>query len=307
MKKWFGWFLLALIIVSLFWGGVHYFTKKKEVRYQTVFAKVDDVIQSVSVTGTVVADKEIDLQFSYPGKLQKIAVQVGDDVKKGDVLALLDTTQLRWQTEAAKSQAAAASANYNLLLQGERPEDRLVRESSVALARAQVDSAKSNLQNVILSVQAEENSLNLALSSSQSQLSQAEINLSSLRSLYYSKDENDPTRDSLYLQILAQEAQVVSLRQAVNQAEDALSSARIRHQGQIRSAQQAVDLALTQLGQAIAQSSASVAAPKSSALAAAASQASAAWDNYYALKAQLDEGVLRAPLSGKVIKVNFEE
>jgi HlyD family secretion protein len=66
-----------------------------------------NVLQEISESGNVKATDAFNLGFKSVGKVAHIYVAVGDVVKKGEVLASLDSTQISAQLQAAK-----ASLNY---------------------------------------------------------------------------------------------------------------------------------------------------------------------------------------------------
>lgn len=71
-----------------------------------------DVLQEVSETGSVKATENISLGFKSIGKISKINVVVGDSVKKGDILAQLDSSQLLAQLQSAKAALNYATSQY---------------------------------------------------------------------------------------------------------------------------------------------------------------------------------------------------
>ncbi len=93
------------------------------------------IAASVSATGNVAAESETRLGFQVTGSVADVKVKNGDLVKKGAVLALLDTTDLQislQQAEAAVAQSEVAIA------QG---------EISVANAAAALEQADINIIN----------------------------------------------------------------------------------------------------------------------------------------------------------------
>jgi macrolide-specific efflux system membrane fusion protein len=63
---------------------------------------------TVSATGTITPKHEEDLSFSSAGTVTRVAVDAGDKVHKGDVLATIDATSLQAQLDAAEAQLTAA-------------------------------------------------------------------------------------------------------------------------------------------------------------------------------------------------------
>ncbi len=131
-------------------GGVLYFGKRKNsIKYNSVIAKKGELIQTVSETGTVKASKEYMLGFLNSGKIGKILVEVGDKVKKGDLLAALDYSDLEIQKQEAEAGLDEAEAALSKLLDGASAEDIEVARAAVEQARSAYLSAEDNLKKVM--------------------------------------------------------------------------------------------------------------------------------------------------------------
>ncbi len=84
--------------------------------------------------------RQVQLSFNNSDRIADVLVQEGDHVRKGQVLARLDTSRLEPQLAQATAQAAAQRQVVMRLHNGSRPEE-------IAQARANVDSAKADLVN----------------------------------------------------------------------------------------------------------------------------------------------------------------
>ena len=73
-------------------------------------AKVTALASSVILTGQIAARVESDLGFRIEGRIASRNVDVGDHVKKGQILATLETTQQLADVNAAKAGVASAEA-----------------------------------------------------------------------------------------------------------------------------------------------------------------------------------------------------
>ena len=80
---------------------------------------------------------ETDLGFKVPGKIAAIHFEEGQEVKAGEVVAELESQDLRRELEAAQARQEAARANLTKLEAGYRPEE--VRQAKAAAAQAQAD------------------------------------------------------------------------------------------------------------------------------------------------------------------------
>lgn len=110
-----------------------------------------------SYTGEVRARYETALGFRVPGKITARLAEVGDAVKRGQVLARLDPSDQRLGIEAARQQVAAAQNNYDqiasdlarfreLATQGFISTAEVERrETAAKVAAAQLDQAKAQL------------------------------------------------------------------------------------------------------------------------------------------------------------------
>jgi HlyD family secretion protein len=102
-----------------------------------------NLVQTVNASGTTIAASQAKLSFNVPGKLVKINVSSGDQVSEGEVLAELDSTDLKaalQQAQAAQQGAqaavAVAQAKVQQLLSSAKPE-------TIAQANAAADSAQA--------------------------------------------------------------------------------------------------------------------------------------------------------------------
>jgi HlyD family secretion protein len=93
----------------------------------------------VSATGPIAAAKTLPLTFTSSGRLVDLKVAVGQQVKQGDALAQLDTTDLQAAVDQAKASLSQQQSNYNKLLAGATPEQ--IEAARVALANAQQSAA----------------------------------------------------------------------------------------------------------------------------------------------------------------------
>lgn len=107
------------------------------------------VLQEVSETGSVRATQDINLGFKSVGRVTKINVEIGDKVKKGDVLAELDSNQVSAQLQSAKAALNSANNQYDKLVNGATPENIKTYQDSVDLANNDLKSTYSNASNVL--------------------------------------------------------------------------------------------------------------------------------------------------------------
>jgi HlyD family secretion protein len=148
--------IVVIIIGGYFaWQGIF----NKEPSYTFVEAARGDVEEKVSVTGTVISDKQIDLEFENSGKIKKIEALVGDKVLAGQVLVRLDTAELNAEILSRQAALDMSRAKLAQTLAGAREED--IQVYRTAVEKAEVDLL--NKENALNDARAEaENDLNSA-------------------------------------------------------------------------------------------------------------------------------------------------
>ncbi len=99
---------------------------------------------TLTASGTVEAT-EADLGFNFAGQITSIAVQEGDAVKAGEVLARLDASELDARQAAAQAQAQAAEAVLRELERGARPEELAQAQAAERAAQQRYEDAKRDV------------------------------------------------------------------------------------------------------------------------------------------------------------------
>ena len=80
---------------------------------------------------------ETDLGFKVPGKIAAIHFEEGEEVQAGEVVAELESQDLRREVDAAQARLVAARANAAKMERGYRPQE--VAQAQAAVARARAD------------------------------------------------------------------------------------------------------------------------------------------------------------------------
>ena len=115
---------------------------------------------TVALTGTVQAQTEINQSFRIDGRLIERAVDVGDTVRPGQLLARLDPQNEESGLQAARAQLVAAQAQLVEARNNHQRMSDLVAENAVS--RASFDQAVAMLQTAQSQVEAVRANLNVA-------------------------------------------------------------------------------------------------------------------------------------------------
>ncbi len=163
--------------------------------YSTVIAGKGTLNQTVTGTGTVVSSADIQLNFKTVGRVDEVPVEVGDEVRKGEVIMKLENEDLYIQQDKAEAVLALAKANLEQRIAGASVEDVNVSRASVEEAQAAVEKAQIELDN-----------LN---NTKDQKLKQAELDLDKAQLAYdNAKLSLDHTKETTYE--AARKAQIVS-------------------------------------------------------------------------------------------------
>jgi RND family efflux transporter MFP subunit len=136
-RRW--WVISLVVVVALVAGGWTWMSRGDGTGTQRITATVarGTYKTTVSATGTITPKREEDLSFTSDGSVTRVAVAVGDKVRKGDVLAKIDTASLQAQLDAAEAQVTAAETQLS--------EDSDATSTQLAADRASLASAESDL------------------------------------------------------------------------------------------------------------------------------------------------------------------
>jgi len=128
-QKYAKWVVLAAVVL-----GIGYFIFARGDGKAPTFITQDvtrgDLTVTVTATGNLEPRNQVDIGSELSGTVSKVLVDVNDEVKEGQVLAVLDTTRLKAQVLQQESSLASAEAR---VLQA----DATTRESKANLARLQ--------------------------------------------------------------------------------------------------------------------------------------------------------------------------
>ena len=138
MNKKYGW-ILALLLMMIPLSGC----------LQTTEASTG---AELIASGTIRA-QEIRIASEFGGRIESIAVDVGQQVPAGDVLVTLDATPWLLQLSPAEAAVVAAQADLNLLEAGPHPAEIAAARANVALTEVQRDGAYQAWQNALAVVE----------------------------------------------------------------------------------------------------------------------------------------------------------
>lgn len=137
--------LLVILFISIFF--LLFRDKKPEITYTKATVIRGDITRVVEVTGIIKPQvgAQVKIGTRATGTLVKLRYQVGDYVKKGELIALIDDRQILSDLENAKASLKYAEDNYNLIKET-YPLKISEQEATLKSMIAQKDYAITNLK-----------------------------------------------------------------------------------------------------------------------------------------------------------------
>jgi len=136
------WVWIGIVLVIIIGVVVYEKAKPQKANFQYATAAIGNVVEQVSVTGTVSPVENANLAFEKGGVISKIYVKVGDTVKIGDPIASLDSSA----DQAALQSAQATLADMS---SGLTPQQNAAYQSAVNTASTTLANALSDAVNAI--------------------------------------------------------------------------------------------------------------------------------------------------------------
>lgn len=105
----------AIILVILIASSYYLFFTGNKTTQQYTFTQISrgTISQTITATGTMQAVTTVDIGTQVSGKITKLYVDFNDHVRKGQLLAVIDTTNLVTQVHDGRSNLEKAKANYH--------------------------------------------------------------------------------------------------------------------------------------------------------------------------------------------------
>lgn len=146
---------VIIIMILLIVGGIYYARSKKPVpQYTTETATRGNLIRTVSVTGTIIPPIQTDVAFKMSGRIMTLPVHVGDHVRKGQVLATIDTGTLPDQLAEAEQELSAQKKTLDSMRRkgatytyyDKQAQDAVIQQDWAAVANIQTQLGYATLR-----------------------------------------------------------------------------------------------------------------------------------------------------------------
>jgi RND family efflux transporter MFP subunit len=271
-KKWFISFLL-LIILGV--GALVFFQFDEKNNYVTEKVERGDVKKAISVTGEVVSEKPVRLNFESSGRVKAVNFKEGEEVAEGETIATLENQTLSRQVEKAKAALKKARAESG------------AEEDQIRELEENVDNAEDYLE-VVEDYQEE------VIESAELDYEGAKQYYREISSQYEGLEEEEGENSAILRET---KLALINAENNKEKAEKALEVARKNKKMNLLSAKNSLDTAEEKLKTA---ESKYVKASRNASVEAAKA-------DYEAVLEKLENSFLKAPVSGIISKINYEK
>ncbi|HOW85216.1 MAG TPA: biotin/lipoyl-binding protein [Candidatus Aminicenantes bacterium] len=93
--------------------------------------------------------EEVDVAAKIPGRIIEMKVREGDSLRRGDLIAVLQSDDIRAKVEQAKAGLQAADAQLRLGLKGARDEEKSMAERQFNIARDNMEIVQRTYERVL--------------------------------------------------------------------------------------------------------------------------------------------------------------
>jgi len=139
-------YIIAAVVIIIGTGAYYYLNNNtsKKIEWRTTKAEKGDINILVNTTGTLQADTTVDVGTQVSGIIAKLYVDFNSKVKKGQLIALIDTTTLAAQVDNAKASLKSSEAQLRLAEENFKRTTQLYNKQLVA--KSTYDQDKVNLE-----------------------------------------------------------------------------------------------------------------------------------------------------------------
>jgi HlyD family secretion protein len=139
--------ILLLLVGTFVYGKIK--SGSTSVQYQTSTVQKGMLTVSVSGTGQVSASEQVSLKPQVSGTISSVRVKENQEVKAGDVIAVIDQTSAANDVAKAKASLEQAQASYDKLVSGATNNEIATQNLTLKTAQQSLDQAKADYDNTI--------------------------------------------------------------------------------------------------------------------------------------------------------------
>lgn len=142
--------IFVIVLIALISGGMYFSKGKKDtsIKVDTAKATKKKIIQTASATGNIEANSRNEIALNPAQKIVKVLVKEGQTVKKGDIIAQLDSSDFRNQLEKQKISLQNANTLLNQLQGTSLVNEKNNAKNSVSQSEIALQNSKNNYDDL---------------------------------------------------------------------------------------------------------------------------------------------------------------
>ena len=134
--------ILCILSLSTFLVSCSSFGTNNVANVTVTSVKTESELNETVYTTNIESEDSISVFPSSVGKVESISVEVGQEVKKDDVLFTVDNTDLTYKFNAAKANYESAKANYDKVSSGSAKQAQVDAEKALEAAKNELKNAQ---------------------------------------------------------------------------------------------------------------------------------------------------------------------
>lgn len=141
-SRYLKWIILALVLAALaFFGYKKLNPTPVAPQYLTTTVDTGDIENTVLASGKIKAIQTVDVGAQVSGEITRLYVEIGDEVKKGDLIAQISQVEQKNTVSNAQASLSQAEASLN-----QARGDLSTKQGEVASAQATIDTRQAELK-----------------------------------------------------------------------------------------------------------------------------------------------------------------
>lgn len=129
--------IAVILVVAIAVTGIVIGSRGKRTDVTLYTISTDNIVQTVSSTGKVSSGVKKEYKPGSVATVKKVYVEVGDEVKKGDLLASFDTSSLDQQVASLNAAYASSNASYQEAVQHQAEAAKQLKSINSSIAKAE--------------------------------------------------------------------------------------------------------------------------------------------------------------------------
>ena len=147
--------ICIVLVIAIVAGSIFGVVKSKSGEVVSLYTiATDDIHESVSLTGEVTSGAKKEYRVGTVAKVRDVYVEVGDKVKKGDLLVSFDTESVNNQVSSLQTAYNDAKKNYNNAVKSQKQASKKAKalKKEISQLEKTISKLEKKLKNTVTTV-----------------------------------------------------------------------------------------------------------------------------------------------------------